>query len=99
MAIIHFDKRMHLTEEQKEMASSALNNEIHEVMADLEILEDELEKTAMFGELNFKNVAIDHINQLFYDSEGNINEEVLQRVYKYYFSKEKEHQKKRRKNY
>ena len=56
-------------------------------MADLEIMEDELGKTAMFAEMDLKNVAIDYINQLFYDSDGNISEEVLQRVYKHYFSK------------
>ena len=44
MPVIYLDKHRHLTEEQKKMAEIALSNEINDVMADLEIMEEELDR-------------------------------------------------------
>ena len=40
MAVIYLNRRKKLTEEQKRVATSLLHNEINDVMADLEIMEE-----------------------------------------------------------
>ena len=49
MPVIYLDKHRHLTEKQKKMAEVALSNEINDVMANLEILEEEMDRTSVFG--------------------------------------------------
>ena len=87
MTVIYLNEHKHLTQEQKEMAKVALENEVNEVMADLEIVEDELDKTALFGELDLRNIASDYIRQrVRRNADGNYDEELLKRVYRWYFS-------------
>ncbi len=87
MPVIYLNKHRQLTEDQKKMAITALNNEINEVMADLEIIEDQLDKTALFGELDLRNIASDYIRQrVRRNADGNYDEELLKRVYRWYFS-------------
>ena len=87
MPVIYLDKHRRLTEEQKKMAEVVLSNEINDVMADLEIMEDELDKTAIFGELNLREIALKYLHQrVKRNPDGSVDEKVLQQVYKWYFS-------------
>ena len=87
MPVIYLNERKHLTQEQKEMAKAALENEVNEVMANLEIIEDELDKTVMFGELNLRRFASEYLKQrVQINTDGSYDEELLKRVYRWYFS-------------
>ena len=86
MSVIYLDERRRLTEEQKELAKLALENEINEVMSDLEVMEEELDKTVMFGEMNLRGIALEYLKQrLQRNSDGSYDEELLKRVYRWYF--------------
>jgi len=86
MPVIYLNERRHLTKEQKEMAKVALENEINEIMADLEIMEEELDKTAMFGELDLRGIASEYLKQrVKKNTDGSYDEELLKRVYRWYF--------------
>ena len=63
MPVIYLDKHRHLTKEQKKMAEVALSNEINDVMANLEIMEEEMDRTSVFGELNLREVALKYLGQ------------------------------------
>ncbi len=87
MPVIYLDKHRRLTEEQKKMAEVILSNEINDVMANLEIMEDELDKTAIFGELNLREIALKYLGQkVKRNPDGSVDEKVLQEVYRWYFS-------------
>ena len=86
MAVIYLNQHRHLTSKQKELAKTALSNEINGVMADLKIVEEGLGKTSAFGGMNLRHIAIEYINNLIYNPDGSFNEELLRRVYKHYFS-------------
>ena len=82
MPVIYLNERRHLTKEQKEMAKVALENEINEIMADLEILD----KTAMFGELDLRGIASEYLKQrVKKNTDGCYDEELLKRIYRWYF--------------
>ena len=86
MAVIYLNRRRKLTEEQKRVATSLLRNEINDVMADLEIMEDELDKTFLFGELSLRELAESFIEErLKLNPDGSYDEELLKRVYEHYF--------------
>ena len=86
MPVIYLNERRHLTKEQKEMAKVALENEVNEIMADLEIMEEELDKTAMFGELDLRGIASEYLQQrVKKNADGSYDEELLKRVYRWYF--------------
>ena len=86
MPVIYLDKRRRLTEEQKKMAEVALSNEINDVMADLEIMEEELDRTFLFKGLSLRECALRHL-QMYPRSKDEIsfNDEVLKDAYRYYF--------------
>ena len=87
MAVIYLKDHRPLTEEQKKMAEVILSNEINDVMANLEIMEDELDKTAMFGELNLRKIALKYLHQrVKQNPDGSVDDKVLQEVYRWYFS-------------
>jgi hypothetical protein len=87
MSVIYLDKHRRLTEEQKKMAEVILSNEINDVMADLEILEEQFDRTAVFGELNLREIALKYLGQkVKRNPDGSIDEKVLQHVYSWYFS-------------
>ena len=89
MPVIYLNKQRHLTEEQKRVAMSLLHNEINDVMADLEILEDELDKTFLFGALSLRELAEGYIEErLTMNPDGGYDEELLKRVYEHYFGKQ-----------
>ena len=76
----------HLTEEQREMAIATLNNEIKDVMVSIDIISEELDRTAMFKDLNMRNIAADYINQrLKFNPDGSYDEKLLQYVFEWYF--------------
>ena len=76
----------HLTEEQREMAIATLNNEIKDVMASIDIISEELDRTAMFKDLNIRNIAADYINQrLKFNPDGSYDEKLLQHVFEWYY--------------
>jgi hypothetical protein len=87
MALIYLDRHRHLTEEQKKMAEVLLSNEINDVMADLEIMEEQLGKTAVFRELSLRELALKYLGQkVKQNPDGSVDEKVLQHVYRWYFS-------------
>ena len=87
MSVIYLSDHRPLTEKQKVTAEVMLSNEINEVMADLEILEEELDKTSMFRGLSLRNAALSYLNQkVKHDQNGNVDEKTLQEVYRWYFS-------------
>lgn len=86
MPVIYLNERRHLTKEQKEMAKVALENEVNEIMADLEIMEEELDKTSMFSELDLRGIASEYLKQrVKKNTDGSYDEELLKRVYRWYF--------------
>lgn len=86
MPVIYLNEHRHLTKEQKDMARVALENEVNEVMADLQIMEEELYKTFLFGELSLRKAALDFLKQrIKQNPDGTYDEELLKRVYKWYF--------------
>ncbi len=86
MAVIFLNERRPLTKEQREMAEVMLNNEINGVMAELEIIEDELDRTCLFGELDLRTAAEDYLKRKLKRSpDGNVDEKVLRQVYGWYF--------------
>ncbi|SFE17137.1 hypothetical protein [Succiniclasticum ruminis] len=90
MAVIYLNRRRKLTEEQKRVATSLLHNEVNEVMADLEIIEDSLDRTFLFGELNLRELAEGYIEErLKTNPDGSYDEELLKRVYNHYFGEQK----------
>ena len=90
MPVIYLNERRHLTEEQKEMAMTALTNEINDVMTDMDIITEELDKTSMFGDLDLRAIAADYINKrLHCNPDGSYDEELLQHVYRWYFPEQK----------
>lgn len=89
MPVIYLDKHRHLTEKQKKMAEVALSNEINDVMANLEIMEESLDRTSVFGELNLREVALKYLGQkVKRNPDGSVDEKVLQHVYRWYFREE-----------
>ena len=89
MAVIYLNRRRKLTEEQKRVATSLLHNEINDVMADLEIMEEELDKTFLFGEMSLRELAEGYIEErLKINPDGSYDEELLKRVYKHYFGEQ-----------
>ena len=89
MPVIYLDKHRHLTEKQKKMAEVALSNEINDVMANLEILEEEMDRTSVFGELNLREIALKYLGQkVKRNPDGSVDEKVLQHVYRWYFREE-----------
>ena len=89
MAVIYLNRRRKLTEEQKRVATSLLHNEINDVMADLEIMEEELDKTFLFGEMSLRELAEGYIEErLKMNPDGSYDEELLKRVYEYYFGEQ-----------
>ena len=86
MAVIFLKDRRPLMKEQKKMAETVLNNEINDVMANIEIIEDELDRTFLFGELSLREAALKYLSQkLKRNPDGSIDEKVLQEVYRWYF--------------
>ena len=86
MSVIYLDKHRRLTEEQKKMAEVILSNEINDVMADLEIMEEQLDRTAVFGELNLREIALKYLGQkVKRNPDGGVDEKTLQEVYRWYF--------------
>jgi len=89
MPVIYLDKHRHLTKEQKKMAEVALSNEINDVMANLEIMEEEMDRTSVFGELNLREIALKYLGQkVKRNPDGSVDEKVLQHVYRWYFTEE-----------
>lgn len=87
MPIIYLSDHRPLTEEQKKMAEVTLSNEINDVMANLEIMEDELDRTFLFREFDLRALALGYMNQkLKRNADGNVDEKVLQQVYNWYYS-------------
>lgn len=86
MPVIYLKDHRLLTKEQKAAAEVMLSNEINEVMADLEIMEEELDKTSMFHGLKLRDAALTYLNQrIKHNPDGNVDEKVLQEVYRWYF--------------
>ena len=86
MAVIYLNRRKKLTEEQKNVATAALENEINDVMANLEIMEEEMDRTFLFGDLSLRATAIDYMRgRLKQNPDGSYDEELLRRVYDHYF--------------
>lgn len=85
MPVIYLNERRRLTEEQKQMATVLAANEINDVMADLEILEEELSKTYLFKDFPVRELAVKHLSN-FKQNEDNtsFSKEVLAEIYRHY---------------
>ena len=86
MAVIFLKDRRPLTKEQKKMAETVLSNEINDVMANVEIIEEELDRTFAFQGLTLRDVVLRYLKQrVKRNPDGSIDEKVLQEVYRWYF--------------
>ena len=86
MPVIYLNERRRLTEEQKQMATVLAANEINDVMADLEILEEELSKTYLFKDFPARELAVKHLSNYKQNEENSsFSKEVLAEIYRYYF--------------
>ena len=75
-----------LTEKEMRAAEVMASNEINEVMADLEIVEEQLDQTYLFKGLPLQRYAIQHLQDKPRNKDGtNFSEEVLTDLYRYYF--------------
>jgi hypothetical protein len=87
MPVIYLNERRRLTEEQKQMATVLAANEINNIMADLEILEEELDKTYLFQRLTLRDHALKYLRKYPTTHDGkSFSDEVLEEIFKYYFS-------------
>ena len=86
MPVIYLDKHRHLSKEQEQMATVLASNEINDVLADFEIIEEALSKTYLFKDFPIRELAIKHLSN-FKQNEDNSNfsKEVLAEVYRHYF--------------
>lgn len=75
-----------LSEKELQTAEILASNEINEIMADLEIMEEQLERSYLFQGLNLQEYAIEHLKKLPHNKDGtSFSNEVLSGVYQYYF--------------
>ena len=75
-----------LTEKEIRAAEVMASNEINEVMADLEIVEEQLNQTYLFQGLPLRQYALQHLKKYPQNKEGNsFSNEVLTELYRYYF--------------
>ena len=74
------------TAEQLKMAEYLAANEIHETLADLEIIETALANTYMFKDFKIRELAIKHLAGFKQNPEKtSFSKEVLSEVYRHYF--------------
>jgi len=77
--------------EQLQMAEVLAANEINDVMADFEIIEESLQRTFLFKEFPLRQLAIRHLQRFQQNSEKtNFSRDVLQDIYKHYFPEKSE---------
>lgn len=86
MPVIYLNDHRKLTEEQRRIAVIAAENEINDVMADMEIMDEQLQRTVLFRELSLMEVCINYINNLKMNKDGTcVDDELLKRVCEQYF--------------
>lgn len=79
-------KDTRLSEESMKAAETLASNEINEIMADLEIMQDQLDQTYLFQGMNLKEYAIQHLKQIPRNKDcSSFSDEVLAGIHRYYF--------------
>ena len=82
-------KTPRLSDKDKKAAEVILSNEINDVMADLEILEEELSGTYLFKGLGLRQCALRYLQKYPRNKDGtSFREDILEDVFKYYFGEE-----------
>jgi len=75
-----------LSEKDKKAAEVIAGNEINDVMADLEILEEELDRTYLFKGLTLREYALRYLQKYPRNKDGtSFSNEILEEIFKYYF--------------
>ena len=78
-----------LTDKDKKAAEVIASNEINDVMADLEILEEELDRTYLFKGMMLREHALRYLQKHPKNKAGDsFSDEVLEEIFKYYFGDE-----------
>jgi len=85
MPVIYLEKHRKLTEEKKKLALLALQNEINDVEASLEMMEEELQRTMVFSKLDLVGFLREYVAKLPRNRDGSYSEEFLKKVYESYF--------------
>lgn len=79
-------KPLRLSDKDRQAAEVVASNEINDVMADLEILEEELSRTYLFQGLTLRDYALRHLQKYPRNKDGtSFNDKVLEEIFKYYF--------------
>lgn len=75
-----------LSDKDRKAAEVIASNEINDVMADLEILEEELDRTFLFKGLTLRDYALRHLRKYPRNNDGtSLSDETLEEIFKYYF--------------
>lgn len=75
-----------LSEKEKKAAEVIASNEINDVMADLEILEEELDRTYLFKGMTLRDHALRYLQKYPRNKEGtSLRDDTLEEIFKYYF--------------
>ncbi len=75
-----------LSDKEKKAAEVIASNEINDVMADLEILEEELDRTFLFKGMSLREYALRYLRKYPRNREGtSFDEDTLEEIFKYYF--------------
>ena len=82
-------KAPRLSDKDRKAAEVILSNEINDVMADLEILEEELDNTYLFKGMTLREHALRYLQKYPKNKDGtSFREDILEDVFKYYFGSE-----------
>ena len=75
-----------LPESELKFAETMAATEINEIMADIEIIEEQFENTFLFKDFKIKDLAIRHLQKFKKNKDGtSFDDSVLTDIYKFYF--------------
>jgi hypothetical protein len=75
-----------LPESELKFAETMAATEINEIMADIEIIEEQFENTFLFKDFKIKDLAIQHLQKFKKNKDGtSFDDSVLTDIYKFYF--------------
>ena len=75
-----------LQESELKFAETMAATEINEIMADIEIIEEQFENTYLFKDFKIKDLAVEHLHKFSKNKDkNNFSDKVLMDIYKFYF--------------
>lgn len=75
-----------LSHKDRKAAEVVASNEINDVMADLEIVEEELDRTFLFKGMSLRQCALQHLRQYPRNKSGtSFDDKTLEDIFNYYF--------------